>query len=98
MRTKFKYYLSNFEGFDPCPIYAFWIPFSNGSGGYSDVSADTLREKGHEIPMTPDFKTWKNLVLSKLRCGRCWMVTRGHQDLVRHNDLNHPGADVYLPD
>lgn len=88
----FKYYL---EGLDkPEPMFGLWMPNSNG---FSDVSGETVLAAGKPLPLFPDYKTWRNEVSGKRRCGRCWRVTRGADDLLRHTQISHMSAPVHMP-
>ena len=89
---RFKYYTPRVEEIDPIAIYSLAM-----GEGHSDVSGESLLEKGLPIPLTPDHKTWERLVVEKKKCGRCFASVRGHDDLTRHSSIHHGGAKPYLP-
>lgn len=90
-RAFFKYYLE--MGLDkPEPIFGLLI-----KTGYSDVGGEQVLDAGEPLPLFPDYKTWCSEVFAKRRCGRCWRVVRGHDDLVRHVETNHLRAPLHFP-
>lgn len=91
---RFKYYLDGYFIEKPEPIFALWMP---GLRAYSDVSGEKVMAAGRSLPLFPDYKTWRRLVLSKRRCGRCWASTRGIPDLLRHLKIHHMDAPIHLP-
>jgi hypothetical protein len=86
--ARFKYYQS---GIDEIPDTAMYD--MNGS----DVSAETLKLNGVEVPKTPNFDDWLKLVRSKQKCGRCWKQMRGAADLMNHTQTVHLTQRVYIP-
>lgn len=59
---------------------------NNGStvGGQQLISVYEI-----PVPLFPDLKTWRNETESKRRCFRCWAVTRGATDNIRHREIVH---------
>ena len=92
-KTRFCYYLEGLER--PEPIFHLWMPESKG---FSDVGGETLLTSGKPLPMFPDYRTWRREVASKKRCGRCWAVTRGHNDLIHHLQHHHLSAPIHMPE
>jgi hypothetical protein len=91
----FKYYLEwSYLDSAPEPIFGIWI---EKASGYSDVSGDIVMKSGKPLPLFPDYKTWRMEVTAKRRCGRCWAVVRGHDDLVRHTQIHHSQAPIHMP-
>lgn len=84
-KPRFKYY----DGFPLEPIYSMWL-----ERGYSDVSGQTLLSHGHPIPPTPTYRTWRDLVRSKRKCGRCFSTVKNSSDLVHHNETNHLNVPI----
>lgn len=56
----------------------------------STVSGQTLLEQ-YEIllPLFPSMETWQRETAAKRRCFRCWAVTRGATDAIRHRIHYH---------
>lgn len=93
-KPRFKYYNPGIDEIPPEPTFSLWVP---GGNGYSDVCGATLIQAGLPLPPFPDYKTWRDLVLAKKRCGRCWAAVKSADDLAHHNQTNHLGAPLYFP-
>lgn len=56
----------------------------------SDISAEELYRRGQPIPLTPTYSTWRNLVDTKKRCGKCFAYVRQRvSDLQFHRKVVH---------
>lgn len=86
MKTHFKYYWDNFNG-DGKAVPFYGLPLAGDK--VTDVSNETLTEKGLPIPNTPTYDEWRWKILKKRHCPFCYAVTRTIHDFVRHVDLNH---------
>jgi hypothetical protein len=83
--VKFKYYWP--EAGENGEALAFYsLPINNG---FSDVTAETLKEKGIHVPKTPSFITWDLHIKDKQKCGLCYISVRSVSDLTRHLEIQH---------
>lgn len=90
--VKFKYYLEGLER--PIPMFGIWIERLKG---YSDVNGETVLESGLPLPFFPSYETWRDMVISKKRCGRCWAITRHALDLSNHLAQRHGHLSPHMP-
>lgn len=83
MKPRFVYYWTIVKSEAPVAMYR--------DENNSDISADTLHERGLPVPPTPTYNTWKNLVFSQKRCGFCWAETAGTLAAVQDHVMEkHP--------
>ncbi|HYF37194.1 MAG TPA: hypothetical protein VD994_17975 [Prosthecobacter sp.] len=85
MKTVFAFYWEH-AGENGEPVAFYNVPMGESM---STMARETLEKTGAAIPETPTYEEWKKEVGAKRRCGKCWDVTRGPNDYVRHLQLNH---------
>lgn len=83
MKPRFSRYKQE-PGKSPEPVFIMTIGDQT-----VEVDGETLLANCYPVPMTPIFRTWKNYVDRKVRCGKCWEPVNGTDELVEHDKLRH---------
>lgn len=97
-RAKFVHWL--ISGFDDIPNEPMFNVIENdlGKNNGSTVAGESLlHDYGIALPLFPDLKTWQRETAAKRRCFRCWAVTRGPIDSLRHRKVVHGEQVHYAP-